>query len=268
MTITTRDELIDSLANRCQNLISSKFSIGNAVLGQTFSLWRATGQPAQAAIPAAAAVCTQALAGAFTWTNPVSPMRSYLARATMMGSNNASEIQVHDRLIHMGGLSGIVTTAQTVGTDASLTGERIGDANYSDVQWWLEWYTDTGTTAVSATVAFTYSDNTTSTVVVALAASQRAGRMMPIQSPVAGKFIKSIQSVTLSATTGTAGSFGVTAMRLVTSFGLGVANTTYVADWAQIGLPRIFDNSCLQLVCFAAGSTTGAFYGQIKLVQG
>lgn len=45
----------------------------------------------------------------------------------------------------MGGLNGTLTTAQTVGIDFSALSsdnmaERIGDANYSDIQWWLEWY--------------------------------------------------------------------------------------------------------------------------------
>lgn len=51
-------------------------------------------------------------------------------------------LEVHDRLMHMGGLNGTLTTAQAVnlnlnGVTADNMANRIGDANYSDVQWWL-----------------------------------------------------------------------------------------------------------------------------------
>jgi hypothetical protein len=68
---------------------------------------------------------------------------------------------------HFGGLNGTLTTAQTVSLDLStlLATDNInlrkGDNNYSDVQWWLEWYTATGATAVTATIAVTYNDGTT-----------------------------------------------------------------------------------------------------------
>ena len=52
----------------------------------------------------------------------------------------------------------MTASAQTVNLDlnANLDSDNInarkGDANFSDVQWWMEWYTDTGSTAVTATV--------------------------------------------------------------------------------------------------------------------
>ena len=53
--ITGRDQLIDALANNSSRIVIDKASIANAAVGQYHSLWRATGQPGQGAIPTAAA---------------------------------------------------------------------------------------------------------------------------------------------------------------------------------------------------------------------
>ena len=64
MTITTRDQIIDGLANNNDRIMWDKASIATQVVGQYCSLWRATGVPGQGAIPSAAAYCTKALTGA------------------------------------------------------------------------------------------------------------------------------------------------------------------------------------------------------------
>lgn len=272
MTITNRDQLIDALANGATSIVVNKASIASQVAGGFSSLWRATGVPAQASIPGAAAVCDRTLTGALSFSNPTAPSRTYLARLAMLSANSATNVDIHDRLGHMGGLSGTVTTAQSVNVDVDVATSnmvlRRGDANFSDVQWWLEWYTATGATVVNATCAVTYDDASTGNVVVALTASVAASRMLPILPAVAGRFIKSIQSVTLSATTGTAGSFGVTATRNMGGLFLGLANAGVVADWASVGLPRIHDDACLMMIMVPSTTSTGLLYGHGRLVQG
>lgn len=270
MTIATRDQLINAMGNASTRVRVDKASVANTTAGGYHSLWRATGVPGQAAIPAAAAICTAALLGAMGFTNPVSPARTYVGNFRMACANSATDIEIHDRLAHMGGLNGTLTAAQTVNVDASdpLLTNRIGEADYSDVQWFLEWYSDTGATGVNATCAVTYDDGSVGNVVVALAATMRASRMLPILPAVAGRWIKSVQSVTLSATTGTAGSFGVTATRFRAFVGCNVANKTELYDWAALGLPQVPDDACLMLVCLPSTTTTGAIRGGGKLIQG
>ena len=178
MTITNTSQMLDALANNSSRVVWDKASLPSAAAGQLFSLWRATGVPGQGAIPTTAAVCTSALVGSIGFANQTAPVTSYYGWQTVATSNTTSSVEIHDRLAHMGGLSGIVATAQGALTLTGLSAERLGDTNYSDVQWWLEWYTDTGATGVSATVAVTYNDDTTGNIVVALAATTRAGRMM------------------------------------------------------------------------------------------
>lgn len=274
MTITTRDQLISALGNNNSRVVWDKASISNAVAGQIFSLWRATGTPAQGAIPGAAALATSALTGSMGFANQTSPATSYYAWQTIATGNAATSVEVHDRLAHMGGLSGTVTTAQTVGIDLSTLGgglpaARRGDANYSDIQWWIEIYTDLGATGVNATVAVTYDDASTGNLAaVALGATPRAGRMYGLVSAVAGRFIRGVTSVTLSATTGTAGSFGVTATRPRTAVSANVANKIEQYDWAALGMPEVPNDSCLQMIMVCSATTTGTVRGQGKLAHG
>ena len=278
MTITTRDKLIDALGNNSSRLVINKASISNAAAGQFHSLWRATGQPGQAAIPAAAAVCNNALTGALNFAQQTSPATTYGTWANAMCSNNATTLEIHDRLMHMGGLSGASTGSQTVNLDlnANLGSDNIsarkGDANFSDVQWWMEWYTDTGSTAVTATVGVTYNDGTTGTLSVALAATRRASLMIPlngfIPAAAAGKYIRDIDTVQLSATTGSAGSFGFTATRPRMTMPLSLANKMETFDWAALGLPEIFNSSCLMILQVASTTTTGTVRGGGKLSHG
>lgn len=270
MAITTGDDVVAALATKRQPLVVAKVTVANMIAGGFAALWRATGTPGQGAIPAAAAVPDNTTLGGLTWTNAGGADSSYLAQAALVCGNNASEIQVHDRLAHMGGLSGTVTTAQSVAVDASVVAldARRGAAGYSEVQWWLEWYTDTGATPVNATVAVTYDDNSTGNIVVALAATMRASRRLPVLPAVAGRKIKGVTSVTLSATTAAAGSFGVTASRFLASVPCNLANLSAPMDWAQLGLPRVESNACLELVMLCSTTSTGALYGQVSLVQG
>lgn len=277
--ITTRDQLIDAMANNSSRIIIDKASIASQTAASFCSLWRATGQPGQGAIPAAAAVCDHTLVGAMGFNQQTAPATSYLSILEALCSNASATLEIHDRLMHMGGLNGTLTTAQTVGIDlaSNLTtsnlSKRIGDSNYSDVQWWLEWYTATGATAVTATVNVTYNDGTTGNLSgISLAATRPASHMISLNSSIpaaaSGKYIRGVNSVTLSATTGTAGSFGVTATRYRAASFLPVASARFTSDWSQTGLPEIQNSSCLLCVVITATTSTGAVRGTGKISHG
>lgn len=278
MTISTRDQLISALGNNSSRFVIDKASIASQVAGTFVSLWRATGQPGQGAIPAAAAVCDHTLTGAIGFTQQVAPATSYGAWANALCSNSAMTLEIHDRLMHMGGLNGTLTTAQTVNLDVNANlasgnlDKRKGDANFSDVQWWLEWYTATGSTAVTATVSVTYNDGTTGTLSASLAATRPASFMLPlnglIPAAAAGKYIRDVDSVQLSATTGTAGSFGVTATRPRMTMPLLLANKMEVFDWAALGLPEVANSSCLFPIVLTSTTSTGTVRGGGKLAHG
>ena len=112
MTISTRDQLIDALANNSDRIVIDKASLANAAAGQFFSLWTASGVPGAGSAPGAAAVPTNATTGAIGFANQTSPVTSYIAWLAVQFGNSASNLEIHDRLAHMSGLSGTVTTAQ------------------------------------------------------------------------------------------------------------------------------------------------------------
>lgn len=280
MTITTRDQLIDALANNSSRVVIDKASIANAVAGQLFSLWRATGQPGQGAIPGTtAAVPTSATAGAISFTNQTAPATSYLGWMLAASGNSASSVEVHDRIAHMGGLVLNVTTSQSIsGLDLAPgalnpPADRLGAANYSDVQWFLEVYADGGATASNATINVTYGDGTSGNLTaLAVGGTLRAGRMIPLTSLIPGadqgKFIRAPNSVILSASTTVAGNFGFTCTRQRAGMTFPVANKLEPADWAALGLPEVPNNSCLQFVMLCSTTSTGTLRGQGKIAHG
>lgn len=271
--ITSRDELVNALANNASRVVWDKASIASQIAGGFASLWRATGTPAQGNIPTSAALCTKALLGAIGFNNQTSPATSYLGWHTLATGNTNTNLEIHDRLAHFGGLSGIVTTSQnTTGLNLAtlgLSAERRGDANYSDVIWWLEWYTATGATASNATVSVTYDDDSTGNLaVIAVGGSVAASRMIQLAPAIAGRFIKGINSVTLSASTGTAGNFGITATRPRTGMSTILANKIENFTWQQLGLPEIPNDSCLFGVMLCSTTSTGTVRGQAKIAHG
>jgi len=283
MAITTLDGLVSALAGNTSRVVIDKASLANQTAGGFVSLWRATGQPAQGAIPGTTpASPTSATTGAMGFANQTAPVESYLAWMFLASGNASMSPEVHDRIAHMGGLVLNSTAAQTIngatGIDLGSAGlnvpvVRLGDANYSDVMWWLEVYTDGGATASNATINVTYGDTTSGNLsVVAVGGTLRAGRMLPLTPLIPtgdqGKFIRRINSVTLSANTTTAGNFGFTATRPRTATTVALANKTEVFDWAALGLPGIANDACLQLVLLTSTTSSGTLRGGGKIAHG
>lgn len=277
MTISTLDGFANALANNSSEFPVSKASIPQSASGQFFSLWRSTGAPAQAAIPGTTpAVPTKATLGAIDFVNQTAPATSYLAWAAITPANSGGGFEFHDRVAHMGGLVLNVTTAQTItGLDLSTIGlgaDRRGAADYSNLQWFLEVYADGGATASNATINVTYDDASSGNLtVLAVGGTLRAGRLIPLtpQIPPAdqGKKIRSINSVTLSASTGTAGNFGFTCTRVRTGKAFGMANLPVTLTW-QDGLPTVPNDSCLMIVVVCTTTSTGILSGQGKIAHG
>lgn len=273
------DNLVKALGNNSSRIVLDKASIASQTANSYCSLWRATGQPGQGAIPTVVATCNNTTVGTIGFNQQMSPSTSYGAYLEIATGNAAMTMELHDRLANMGGLNGTLTTAQSVNLDLNTLlatdniDTRKGDANYSDIQWWLEWYTATGVTAVTATIVVTYNDGTTGNLsVLSLAATRPASHMIPLNSLIpsaqSGKFIRGIVSVTLSATTGTAGNFGVTVTRPRMTLSSPFANFKFIADWAQLGLPEIYNSSAIFPIVLTSTTSTGTVRGGGKIAHG
>ena len=273
------DNLVKALGNNSSRIVLDKASIASQTANSYCSLWRATGQPGQGAIPTVVATCNNTTVGTIGFNQQTSPITSYGAYLEIATGNAAMTMELHDRLANMGGLNGTLTTAQSVNLDLStlLSTDNInvrkGDDNYSDVLWWLEWYTATGATAVTATIAVTYNDGTTGNLsALSLASSRPASHMIPLNSLIpsaqSGKYIRGIVSVTLSATSGTAGNFGVTVTRPRMTLSSPFANFKFIADWAQLGLPEIYNSSAIFPIVLTPTTSTGTVRGGGKIAHG
>ena len=123
--------------------------------------------------------------------------------------------------------------------------------------------------AAAQPVNVTYNDDTTGNLAaITLGATARASRAFPLVPNVAGKYIKAVNSVTLAATTGTAGNFGITATRLRSGVSVPVANKTEFFDWAALGFPEAPNDSCLMMLMTCSTTSTGALRGQARIAHG
>ena len=89
-----------------------------------------------------------------------------------------------------------------------------------------------------------------------------------IPAAAAGKFIRAVNTVTLSASTGAAGNFGVTATRLRGTLFMPIANAKFSADWANLPINTIPNSACPFIAVLASTSAAGLLRGGGKIAHG
>lgn len=181
--------------------------------GIPHSLWKVSGHPGAGATPAtgAGAVPTRTTTGAMHIEDPAAGYVSRLDRIALAAAISGTVLCLYDRLVHTSGLSGTIGTPQSVNSVAITRPDALGE----DVELWLEWYGATGSTprTVSATYTNQAGTGSRTTPSIDFPVSPVVGQMLrlPLQDGDLG--VRSVQSVTLSGSTGTAGDFGVTLAR-------------------------------------------------------
>lgn len=220
--------------------------------------------------PGAVNVPTRTSNGALTVANASGGLEKKL-----LGIEGVCTVQctllLYDRLLHISGLSGTSTSAQNVqsGSGVVLTRNTGGVGN----QIWVEIYTAIGTTATTITASYTNQAGTAGRTTVATAfggsALNNAQRMinLPLQAGDTG--VQSVQTVTLAASTLTAGDFGVTIVRpLLTAFcpvAGGVLNRDLLA-----GIPpvqTIDTDACIAAMYLPTGATAPQLFFGLGLVD-
>lgn len=264
MAIATMDALVDGLATG-QTLPFYKPSMTAKGAGTFQSLWTAAGSPGAGATPATGSgqTCSSSTTGALSFVNPTGGELTYLARA-LANCGVIGSLILYDRLVTTSGLSGTSTGTQTINSQA-LTRYTSG----TGVSAWIEWYTATGATASNITLNYTNDAGATGQVAAAATFVQTpvVGQMMPL--PLNGNDgIRIAESITLSASTGTAGNFGVTLMKRLLTIPLPQANSATVMDALSSGLAQIPDSSCLAFMVWCSTTSTGVIHGEISLAQG
>lgn len=276
--LTTVAGLLTAMADPATRapFLVNKATIANQLAGGFSSLWRATGTPTQPAIPGAAATPQASDTGSLVnFADAAGGASWYLARLNLARTTAGDSIIIGDRVGHMGGLSGVTTGAQTVNVDVSGSSNnlanRVNQTTYEDVEWYAEIYTDIGTTGQTCTVTYTNAagtgGQTTTFTLGGASPANRAGRLFPI-IPANGDRIRSIQSVSIATTTGTAGSWGITAIKRYTNECYPVALRSDISPWDRLGLPPIPNKAHLMLYANTITTSTGVANGDGLLVQG
>lgn len=237
--------------------------------GRWSDLWTST--PPVGVAPTTAVAPTRSTVGALGQENPAGGSEKSIVSARF-SALNPGQYMLIDRLSHQGGLSGVVTTAQTTNLPtAALTRYTGGDG----VMIGLTIYSTVGTTAT--TVAATYTNHAgtgsrvTPLVVFGSTAFREAARMilLPLASGDTGA--RSVESVQVTATTGTAGNFGVTLFRPLYVFcipdGSGVLHAGgFMTGSTFGGIPAVEDDSCLSLL-YCGQSTNASGAGAILFAE-
>lgn len=262
MAITSLDQLL-AASNQLKSF--GKVSMTAKAAGTFQSLWTAAGLPAAGANPASLAMVipTGATAGALPFVNPETGL-SYISKISS-SQQTIGTLILYDRIAHSSGLNGTLTTAQAV-NGAALTRHTTGE----DVELFLEVYTATGATASNVTISYTNSAGVAGrkTPAVAMQVTPVVGQMLPIPLQEGDTGIKSVQSVTLSASTATAGNFGITLVKRIAEIPITVAGAGVVLDPFALGFPQIENNACLSMMVVTSTTSTGFITGTINIAQG
>jgi len=165
-----------------------------------------------------------------------------------------------DRLSHQGGLSGTTTGAQTTNLDtAALTRYTNGVGVWAG----LEIYTSVGSTATTCTVTYTNTAGGSSTspaIPFGGTGYNTAGRIIPVPLSSGDVGVKSVQNVNLTASTLTAGNFGVTLFKPLLWLPYSPMYQQMSTD-ALLGMggmmPTIENSACLFWVCFPSVNGVG-----------
>lgn len=262
--LNTADDLIAALPGQVDMINKASQTAEGA--GTWHSLWSAAGFPAAGAVPpaigAGGGVPTRLTTGAFPINNAASPPLNLL-RAEIAGSTLGTLI-LYDRLWHCSGFVGNVTTLQSITSPSAV---NRPNTNGDDVELWGEVYTAMGATGSVFTATYTNQAGTgsRSATTTQPANALSVGQMVPFILAAGDTGVRSVQSLQLSISTGTAGNFGLTLLRRVCQIPITTANVGAVADAFALGKPTIAVDACLAMMVMCTATNTGQLFGQLNL---
>lgn len=234
--------------------------------GRPMTLWTYDGQPSAGVAPGAVAVPTNATAGSLSQASPGGGRQQWMTQV-WAGGFSTGTLVLYDRLLHIGGLSATTTSAQTVG--GTLTRNTGGVGNMV----WVEIYTIIGTTGTTVTASYTNqagtASRTTAAVVMGGTDFREATRvlLLPLQAGDYG--IQAVASVTVLASTGTAGNFGVTVGRPLAYIGMGTPGAGGWRDYSTglPGIPEVGSGACLAWLWYPNLASVPELFGGVSLVE-
>jgi len=266
MSLANYAAYVDKVRHPFQELQTTKIAI-STVAGRLSSLWTAT--PLAGTSPTTPVAPNRLTAGAI----PLLENSTVVQRLAQVecGRGEIGSLIIVDRLSHQGGLSGTTTGAQTTNLPtAALTRYADGYRVFAA----LEIYGMIGTTATTVTISYTNQANVPTRISPATAigatGNNEANRFILIPLAAGDTGVRSVESVTLAATTGTAGNFGVTLFMPLMLLPLPTRQPVWLDSILGLGgnMPQIPNDACLS---FIASSTflaaTGILQATLRLIE-
>ncbi len=244
-------DLITKMNNPDQQILTVKNISGTS--GRLSSSWLSAGEPGPGVAPTTSVSCTSATTGAIPFVN-AGTGKLLITRVIGTPSSNATfagTVMLYDRLNHSGGLSGTSTSAQTTNLPtAALTRYTEGDG----VMAAIEIYTAVGGTATTLTASYTNQDGTagrtSQSINFGSTGNDNAQALrffpLPLQSGDSG--VKSVESVTLAASTGTVGNFGVVLYKPLHYLEVPYKFSDQDSFFTGMLFEEIKDNACLSFI--------------------
>lgn len=267
MAITTLDL---ALAGMKPPSFFSKAVTGTMVAGRPFSPFYLAGVPGAAAAP------TPGLGGANLTSYagqipiPAASGNTHLARFSGVSSAQAGMLLLCDRLWHNSGFTITSTGAQTINSAAWPARDMNGSTNGVGVILGVEISGATGAGTPTITVSYTNDANTsgkTGTNSVATVATSAAGTFYPIGLAAGDTGVRSVQTLTLSATW-TSGTMHLVAYRVLATLELPAAGIPNAVDALTSGMPRCYDTTVPFLIFIPQTTTTTQLSGSAVFTQG
>jgi hypothetical protein len=193
---------------------------------------------------------------------PWSSLRTYLSRLTV---NNTSTgvMRLFDRVWVGGTYPFNAAVAVTSPSWASRVSYNGGSADYRGLEIWVEQVTAaTGNQAVNVTYTDQDGNTGATTGAVGIAAAPTVGRCWQLPLAVGDSGVQAISNV--AGSTATVGTFNVMVLRPIMDVYLS-ANAPAVFNWADLGLPEIFNDSALYALWMAPSGTALGTVGPMNL---
>lgn len=244
--------------------------IGSAT-GSPTSAWTGIGGIDAGVAPTTAVAPTRATTGALGQQNGGSGVLRLVQAKYTHHTTFPGTVFLYDRLSHQGGLDATVTSAQTTNLPtAALTRYTNGVG----VQIALEVYSTIGSTGTTISVSYTnqagVSGRISDGVVIGNTGFREVGRFIFVPLASGDTGVKSVESVTLAGTTGTAGAFGVVLFRPLLM--MPYISLDYMADVSPLHamggfLPEIVDDACIGILFTSGTTNAGPLSGILKFSE-
>lgn len=263
MPISTFTEYQSKITTPFQYIQDTK-TAGSQQIGRAQSLWRSN--PFPGAIPLNPEQCDNTMPGCIGQVNSDGVQR--LAQVAV-SLGNSGYIIIADRLVHSASLSGTSTAVQHLTGMPSLPRYQDGIG----VMGALEIYVPVGITEALATVTYTnHLDVSGRTVEIQIGVNQynNLNRMLFLPMAQGDLGIKSVESVHLSTSTGTAGDFGVTLFKPLYYMpvpNLGSQQFLYDSILNMCGnMPVILNNACLFYIS-VGNNAIGVYQSAVRIIE-